>query len=74
MTTLDARARRHGYGLRRTRVEALGQTWDGWEIEGITPPAAFIGDAGLLDWLDTLDRGRAVEAAAPEQLEMEWAA
>lgn len=73
--TPDARARCHGYGLRRERVEALGQTWEGWEVEGITPPAAFLGDAGLTAWLDALDRGRPVEAAAPdEQLAMEWAA
>lgn len=39
----------------------------------ITPPAAFIGDAGLLAWLDALDRGRTGEATAPEQLEMELA-
>lgn len=71
MTTLETRARRHGYGLRRVALEALGQTWDGWEVEGITPPAAFLSDAGLAAWLDTLERGRA--AAAPEQLEMEWA-
>ena len=74
MTTLDARARRHGYGLRREHIDALGKTWDGWAVEGITPLAAFLGDAGLLAWLDTLDRGRPVEAAAPKQLEMEWAA
>lgn len=75
MTTLEYRARRHGYGVRPVRVVALVQTWDGWEVEGITPPAAFIGDAGLLAWLDTLDRGRPAEAAAPdEQLAMEWAA
>ena len=72
--TPDARARCHGYGLRPAHVEALGQTWDGWVVEGMTPPAAFIGDGGLLAWLDALDRGRAVEVAAPEQLEMEWAA
>ncbi len=68
MTTHNARARRHGYGLRRTRVEALGRTWDGWEVEGITPPAAFISDAGLNAWLDALDRGRA--AAPDEQMEL----
>lgn len=39
----------------------------------ITPPAAFIGDAGLAAWLDTLDRGRPMEAAAPDE-QMEWAA
>ena len=68
MIDFSARARRHGYGLRRTRVEALGQTWDGWEVEGITPPAAFISDAGLNAWLDALDRGRA--AAPDEQMEL----
>lgn len=68
MTTHDARARCHGYGLRRARVEALGRTWDGWEVEGITPPAAFISDAGLLAWLDALERGRA--AAPDEQMEL----
>jgi hypothetical protein len=72
---LLARARRHGYALRRATLEALGETWEGWEVEGITPPAAFLGDAGLTAWLDALDRGRPVEAAAPdEQLAMEWAA
>ena len=73
MSVID-RAGRHGYGLSRVSLEALGQAWDGWEVEGITPPAAFISDAGLLAWLDTLDRGRPVEVAAPKQLEMEWAA
>ena len=42
------------------------------------PPAAFLGDAGLTAWLDALDRGRPVEAAAPDegpmQAELEWAA
>lgn len=73
MTTLDARARRHGYALRRVALEALGQTWQGWEVDGITPPAAFLSDAGLAAWLDTLERGRAMEAAAPDE-QMEWAA
>lgn len=27
MTTINARARRHGYAVRRVRVEALGRTW-----------------------------------------------
>lgn len=73
MTTLDARARRHGYALRPATLEALGATWQGWVVEGITPPAAFLSDAGLLAWLDTLDRGRPSEADAPDE-QMEWAA
>ena len=66
MSVVD-RARRHGYGLRRVSLEALGQTWDGWVVEGMTPPAAFLSDAGLLAWLETLDRGRPVEVAAPDE-------
>ena len=72
MTTPEARARRHGYALRRTTLEALGQTWQGWEVDGITPPAAFLSDARPAAWLDALDRGRAADA--PEQMEMELAA
>ena len=67
MHAVVARARRHGYVLRRERIDALGQTWDGWVVEGMTPPAAFIGDGGLLAWLDALDRGRPMEAAAPDE-------
>ena len=74
VSDLATRARRHGYALRRTTLEALGQTWDGWEVDGITPPAAFLGDAGLAAWLDALDRGRPMEAAAPvEQAERQAA-
>lgn len=71
--SFSARARRHGYAVRRVALEALGRAWDGWEVEGITPPAVFLGDAGLLAWLDALDRGRPMEAAAPDE-QMEWAA
>lgn len=52
--TLPQRAAELGYPVRPATVEALGRTWQGWEMPSMG--AVFLGDDGLAAWLDARER------------------
>jgi hypothetical protein len=51
---LAERAAELGYPVRPATVEALGRTWQGWEMPRLD--AVFLSDDGLRVWLEARER------------------